>query len=208
MTTIRKVIESRLPGSTEEYFLDEKTGKRYSRIFGGIAWPGGKPGCGIVVAEDKEKSETLNKRHYRVLAEYSHPNPTDLIKRCFEFSKNLCAWPFFGDTNNRPMVEILNRVGVGLYVDGAPFFDDANVLTAYLLLIRQLTDASKKLLHFGEKSQLPALLAGINPQDITKTAQIAYQKFPEICALGFCIAALETRMIDPNYKESDLLPEF
>ena len=198
MAIIEKVIESKLPGSTEEYFLDKKTGKRYSRIFGGIAWPDRKPGCGVVVAEEFEIDETLNKRHYRILAEYENQNPTDLIRRCAEFSRGLRAYPFYGDVNNRPMMEILKRRRLGLYIMAAPFVDDSNAFKAYLTMIRELASPTKKTLHFDQAIKFPALLAEINSLDIPETAETAFQQHPAITALGFAVLALEMSVYDPG----------
>ena len=198
MTIIEKVIESKLPGVTEEYLVNKKTGKRYSRIFGGIAWPGRKPGCGVVVAEEFEIDETLNKRHYRILAEYENQNPTDLIRRCAEFSRGLRAYPFYGDDNNRPMMEILQRRRLGLYITAAPFVDESNALKVYLTMIRELTSPTKKTLHFDQASKFPALLAGINFLDIPNTTETAFQQYPAITALGFAVSALEMLVYDPG----------
>ncbi len=198
MTIIEKVIESKLPGVTEEYLVNKKTGKRYSRIFGGIAWPGRQPGCGVVVAEEFEIDETLNKRHYRILAEYENQNPTDLIRRCAEFSRGLSASPFYGDDNNRPMMEILQRRGLGLYIRDAPFADESDAFEAYLLTIRELASPTKKILHFGQDSIFPALLAEINSLDIPNTTETAFQQHPAITALGFAVLALEMSVYDPG----------
>jgi hypothetical protein len=200
-------VKSKLIGSTEKFFLNKETGERYRRVAGGIAWPGINPGYGIVLAETKDKDETLNKRTYKILAEYENENPTDLIRRCAEFSKTLCAYPFYGDTDHRPMLEILQKSNIRLYVTEAPFVDEPSAFKTYVLMIRELTKVGRKALHFGKESKLPALISGLNPQDIPNTSQVAYEQYPPIAALGFAVSALESLVYDdPN--EEDLLPDY
>lgn len=198
-------VKSKLIGSNERFFLNKETGEQYRRVVGGIAWPGINPGYGIVLAENKDKDETLNKRQYKILAEYENENPTELIRRCAEFSKTLCAYPFYGDTDHKPMLEILRNSGIGLYVTKAPFVDESKAFETYVLMIRELTKPGRKILHFGEESKLRVLVSGLNSQDIPDTSQVAYQQYPPIAALGFAVSALESIAYDPG--EGVLLPE-
>lgn len=190
--------DSSVTHSVEPFFLDKETGDRYSRLVGGLAWPGIQPGFAVVIAEDLKEDETLKKRHLRVLTEYESHNPSGLIRRAKEYQTAYSVGQFFGDTQNEAMMNIMQRNGgVSIYLQTAPFLDDDQAFSGYLLMIRELTLPTKKLLHFGQKSCLPALLSALDPKEISSTAKTAFQKFPAITALGFAIAGLQTNVYDP-----------
>ena len=186
-----------LPGTTDSFLINLETEERFSRILGGLAWPGKNPGFAVVVAEELEIDKTLNKRHYLILAEYESQSLSDLTRRSAEFSVNFCAHPFYGDEKKRWAMDILRKSGAGLYITAAPFIDDPTAFEGYLLTIRELTHPTQKRLHFGSKSQLPPLLAALNPNDIATTAKVAFKRYPAVAALGFAVSALEDSIYDP-----------
>ena len=191
-------IKRELPGSTDSFLINRKTKDRFSRILGGLAWPGKNPGFAIVVGESYEIDKTLQKRHYHILAEYESQSVGDLIRRCAEFRVNLCASPFYGDDEKRWAMDILRKSRIGLYITAAPYHDDPTAFEGYLLTIRELTHPVKKRLHFGSKSHLPALLAALSANDIVATAKVAFEQHPAIAALGYAVTALEFFAYSPN----------
>ena len=195
------LIEKRkrdLPGITDSFLVNSETEERFCRIVGGLAWPGKNPGFAVVIGEDYEKDETLQKRHFRILAEYESQSLSDLIRRSAEFSINFCASPFYGDDKKRWAMDILRKSRNGLYITAAPFIGDPTAFEGYLLTIRELTHPAQKRLHFGSKSHLPALLAALNPNDIATTAKAAFEQHPAVAALGFAVSALETFIYSPG----------
>ena len=123
---------------------------------------------------------------------------SDLIRRGAEFSANLCARPFYGNDKKRWAMDNLRKSRTGLYITAAPFVDDPTAFEGYLLTIRELIHPARKRLHFGSKSQLPALLAALTTDDIPTTAKAAFEQNPAIAALGFAISALETFIYNPG----------
>jgi hypothetical protein len=200
MAIIEKVNDSNLTGfgSINTYFLNKENGEKYSRVVGGFAWPGTKPGFCVVVVELKDKNEVHNKRPYRILYEREKQNPSALIKRCSELSGLFWARPFYADDTNEGMMRILQKAGVSLYVTSPPFLDDPRAFETYLLMIRELIIPTRKLLTFGKNSIFPNLLTGLNTDEIPSTAMTAFQKFPQITALGFAVSALEDSVYDPG----------
>jgi len=197
------LIEKRkrdLPGTTESFLINVKTEQRFSRVIGGIAWPGKNPGFACVIGEDYKKDETLQKRHYRILAEYESQSPSDLIRRCAEFSANFCARPFYGDEKERWAMEILRKSGAGLCIIAAPFIDDPTAFKGYMHTIRELTQPTQKRLHIGSKSMLSAPLTALTPNDTLTTAKAAFEQHPAVAALCFAVSALEVYSYDPGQQ--------
>ena len=203
------LIEKRkrdLPGTTDSYLINVKTEERFSHVIGGIAWPGKNPGFLVVIGEDYEKDQTLQKRHYRILAEYSSLSLNDLVRRGSEFSVNFCAHPFYGDEKERWAMEHMRKSGFYLNVTAAPFVDDPTAFKGYMHTIRELTHPATKSLHFGSESQLPAHLAALTPGDMMSTAKVAFDQHPAIAALGYAVSALEVYSYDPGQQaEADRL---
>ncbi len=200
MAIIEKVNDSHLVGfgSTNTCFLNKENGEKYSRVVGGLAWPGTKPGFCVVVAELKDKDQAHNKRPYKILYEYENQNPSGLIKRCSELSGLFCAWPFYADDTNEGMMRILQKAAGSFYVNSPPFLDDPRAFFTYVPMIHDLTKPARKLLKFGTNSIFTNLLPGFNLADAPSTAMAAFQKFPQITALGFAVSALDIFVYDPG----------
>ena len=184
--------------TTESYLINVKTEERFNRVVGGIAWPGKNPGFLVVIGEDHEKDQTLQNRHYRILAEYSSLSLNDLVRRGSEFSANFCAHPFYGDEKERWAMEHMRKSGFYLNLTAAPFVDDPTAFKGYMHTIRELAHPTAKSLHFGSESHLPAHLAALTPDDMMTTAKVAFEQYPAITALGFAVFALEIYSYDPR----------
>jgi len=197
MQIVIKHKDSSITHSTETFFLNKTNDEAYCRLVGGLAWPGIEPGFTVILAEDLKEDETLKKRHLRILAEYESQNPSDLVRRAKEYQAIYSAEQFYGDTQNESMMDIMQRSQLGFYLNTAPFIDDPEAFSSYLLRVRELTLPTRKLLHFSQKSRLPALLSALDPRELSSAGKSNFQRFPAVTALGFAIAGLQTTVYDP-----------
>ena len=122
-----------------EGYTNKETGALYRQIVGGISWPSGaNPGWAVVLAQDYLKDEVLKKYHFRILAESDFINPSDLLRRCFEYKKQFLASPWYGNTGNTVMMDVLNNLDFNFYIESAPFADDQNCFQYYVSQIKIL----------------------------------------------------------------------
>lgn len=176
------------PMESEEYFIDEDTGKEYSRIIGGVAWPGKEPGFAVVVGE--ERSADREKR-CDVLWERESPDTTELIKHCTMAKASCRVQAFYGDIHNFPLMDTFRKSNAGFYIVEAPFLKDPDGFSAYLLKIREKTNLYRKALYFGKESKLPSTLVSITNQSIPSSTREGIVKYPCIAALGFVLTAMD-----------------
>jgi hypothetical protein len=179
----KKSIYNYMEGRTENWFED-KAGRRYRRIIGGLAWPhGDKPGFALVLAEDEGQNPAADTAPIRVLAEYQNLLVPELIDRCGIFSSIYEVQAWLGDTTHLPMMKLTND---RIQLSKALFADDSKALQFYINLITELTQIGQKILHFGEDSQLRTVLRNLSPDRLG--ANVA--EYPPIAALGYALAAL------------------
>ena len=186
-------------------FKNKETGDLYRQVVGGIAWPSGaNPGWAVVLGQDYLKDEVLKKYHFRILAESDFINPTDLLRRCFEYKKQFFANPFYGNTGNTVMMDALNNLDVNFYIESAPFVDDPGCFQYYVSQIRERAMPSKKFLHFGKSSKLPGHLMSLPMQRITHTKA---QDYPAVLALGYALTGAVTYDPEDMRREQEDVDE-
>ena len=181
----------------KKYFEDEESKAKYRRIVSGFAWPGGKPGVIVVVAEDLNEDLSLNVHNLRVLAEAEDSNVEELLRKCVEFRKHYRVEGFYGDANNKPMMSFLRQFNENLsqkdvqslWLQNAPFVDDIKAFEFYVHTIKNHLNPDKKTLHFFEGSRLSGYLMELPPEEV-KSAGVS--DYPSIAALGYAISYLDT----------------
>jgi hypothetical protein len=206
----KKTAASFYSSNAEVYFVNRETKQEYRRIIGGISWPtAAKAGFAVVLGEDRFLDKTLGKHHLRVLAEYEHENPTELLRRCAEFEKLYQVTVWYGDPTNQPMMDFLARSGFSVYVTQAPYLDDPRVFDFYVKLIQQRTAFSSKTLHLGEESKLRNYCEKVSPDKVDFGLLQASQEYPAVLALGFAVSAMDTWKPDSGAQaEADALLDY
>jgi hypothetical protein len=196
MNLIEQISETDFLGRKEDYFVDKETGEQFRRIYGGICLPGIKTGALTVLGEFRQKDESKDKHHIKMLYEYPKFNPSELVKRAVECSASLKVNQWYGNPSGSQM-EILEKIKYRLYIETAPFTEDKHGFKTYLNLIREFGE--KKLLHFSSESCLPPLLTKLDLSKITDPDSMALEQ-PEISSLCFALAALVVWEYDSNEK--------
>jgi len=167
-------------------FGDDETGRIFRRIYGGMRWPGASSGAIVVIGEDFEKTAALDEHALWVLHEYENRNASEIIGRCEELKGLLKVEKFYGDTANRLMMKEMRNRNANFSLSKAPFVDEPDVYQSFLSIIREKTSAVKKVLNFGGKSTLPALLNSLNSSPSNNSLE---SDFPQIIALGYALSA-------------------
>ena len=67
----------------------------------------------------------------------------------------------------------------------APFLDEENFFEAYLLMVRELSQPTTKLLHFGG-SAIPGVLATIKSTDVAQSSKVLLERFPQVGGVRLC----------------------
>jgi hypothetical protein len=171
---------------------------RYSRIIGGIGWPGAKPGFIAVVGEDYHAADLQGKvRHLRILAEVEEQDPGHLFQKAVDMRERFQIERFVADTENASMLSLLSDFNKGL--DGAPaltLYDAAfpGDFQYHVSLIKSCVQPQSKTLHFGDKSLLRDYLLEINVDDVSKGKPGDY---PVIMALGFIVSYIKSHPKNP-----------
>jgi hypothetical protein len=168
-------------------FEDKESKVKYGRIIGGLAWPAVSSWFALVVAEDFDEDPSKI-RHIRVLAEIEDQDPEPLFQKCLELRQRYQIQDFFGNSGDKPMMELLRDFNrdledvSSLSLCLAPFPED---FAYHVRVIRERLNQDKKTLHFGEKSILPGCLMELSPEEATKGSVYDH---PAIAALGYAVS--------------------
>jgi hypothetical protein len=161
----------------------------FDRIFGGIGWPGERPGFVVILGEKKIDRET----HRFILAEASCDNFGGLLKDALKLQRELKVTNWY--TRHVPGSEEylsvfdskafeMGKPGFG-YIDDAPGIDDK--IQMGVELIKDNVLPGNKTLHFFTDSSLPAELQGL-PSQVYKLTNLDY---PAVAALGYVLSYME-----------------
>jgi hypothetical protein len=178
-----------------DHFVDDKNGREYARIRGGLAWPvARKPGQLVIIGENLTVRHGKKPKYY-ILAEQKDFNVSKLLRSAIALGRKYCVDIWIGDTGNSPMFDYMQRLKIYLTMTSPPYIDEQAALGAYVSQIRELADASNKRLYFGG-SRLSAALQDIALTDVRNTTRVT--DFPEITALGGLLVSLESAPHDPR----------
>jgi len=185
------------PPNAKIFFEDSETKMRYRRIVAGLALPGVRPGFLAVVAEEWKKDPTLQVRIYRVLAEAEDLDFNALFRKAIDFRGYFNVQEFLGDSENKPMMDILRLFndGVrerdipGLYLIPAPFIKEEMSFYYYANMVKDHLKQDRKTLYLGEGSKVGRYLQELPREDILRASVL---DFPAIAAVGYAVSYLDS----------------
>jgi len=169
------------------WFEDKDSKKKFTRVIGGLGWPGVNPGFVVVVAEDFDEDSSLKIRHLRVLGEAENKSPQTLFQKSLELRDRYCVQNFYTNCENKPMMELLyyynqdHKDSPNLSLCLASFPEDFGY---HMRIVEEYLVKEKKILYFGE-SVLPSYLRELSPE---KAIGGSVYDFPAIAALGYAIS--------------------
>jgi hypothetical protein len=110
-----------------------------------------------------------------------------MFKVCQGLHKRYKIDLWYGDAMNELMVTLLfqGADGTPFPLGPAPYFDNPNATTLYLLAIKELTWSDKKVLWLGEGSSLPGHI-----RNLPKDKPFNISEYPPVAALGYVAAAI------------------
>jgi len=203
----KKTYETPL-GQKKTYYYDVFNESEYRRIVGGIGFPyGDQPGFIVVMAENYPEDKRLKKRQIKLLTEHLNHNTEKFVKSIYDCQNRYLVETWYGETDNLIMMHFIDKFNQslskkkkGIYINDAPFSDDAHNLRLYSHQIKNLLIPTKKAMSFGDNSQIPGYLSGLSADQVR---QDPAQKHPIIAALGFVVAGLSEPYYDVN-KDREL----
>jgi hypothetical protein len=174
-------------------FQDKETKAQYVRVIGGLGWPGIKPGFAVVIGEDFEEDPSLKIRHLRVFSEIEEENFERLFQKCLEARDRYQVEDYYGNTENKPMMEFLRdfnreledgvfQLSLGL----APFPED---LAYHAWVIRERIEQGEKSLYLPENSLLKGYLMELGKEQVQKANILDY---PAVAGLGYVLSHIKT----------------
>lgn len=182
--------------SKEVVYQNPELGESYRRVVGGLAWPAlPEPGYLVVVAEDWSRDDGLKARKLRILAEREAATVAEMYRSCLELRKLFHVGTWRADMENKQEVNLFLRQYLELhfnqdvYLSAAAYSRGDALLGTYAQLILELVQPGRKILRFGEASQLNSYLVTRNPEDMKKPAR----QFPPLAALGYAAAEIMLR---------------
>ena len=180
--------------------------REYGRVFGGVVFPGERPGFAVAVGEDR--LPVVGNRHVYhqyLLGEFEAINHHDLLEGCIELSRHFNVdyffWRFSQSYEN--LSELWNRqqrqMGKPeMMIYQAEFSMDEGNIEQIMAILRNRLRADNKLLDLTPQSKLNGYFGEFSTTAIATAKDFEY---PAISALGYASATLESRPPAPEEDE-------
>jgi hypothetical protein len=198
---INRIIRKIPYGGEVTVFVNDENEREYRRMVGGLAWPHGeKPGYAIVVAEAYVEDPQLKDRPIWVIREIEESDILNLLRYCQELHEPFKVQDWYGNTSDKAMMANFYHINRGsaernrFAFKTAPYANEPNGLAFYMPIIKKHLAVNRKILHFGEGSKLPGILAQVGPGDMLKNPA----ELPPIAALGYTLTYLERYKPEPS----------
>ena len=180
--------------------------REYGRVFGGVAFPGERPGFAVAVGEDR--LPVVGNRHVYhqyLLGEFEAINHHDLLEGCIELSRHFNVDYFFWRLSQsyENLSELWNRqqrqMGEPeMMIYQAEFSMDDGNIEQIMAIMRNRLRADNKMLDLTPQSKLNGYFGEFPATAIATAKDFEY---PAISALGYASATLESR--PPAPEEDD-----
>lgn len=194
--------------------LPEKEDFKYRRIYGGLAWPGKRPGFAVIVGEEREFVPGLNAYPLRVLDEFETDDLVSLARHCTGLDFYYRPERWLGDTGNMAGMEFIYQLNKEFKTREAMiqgrrnfnlmlshFVNMDNGFEYLFSSLRKYLTQDRKLLYIGEKSRLASYLLEVRPDEI---ASIRTGDYPAIESLGYAAVELERSQFEGRKPRQDV----
>lgn len=162
-------------------------------VFGGVSWPGKRPGFAVVVAMDKHKR--FESYEVCLLAEYESPSVRDLVRQAggvLDYAYEPTRW--IGDWKNdaadkfiREMNNERTKQETKFSPTLTPMLEMENLYPFMLDELKRLLDEKRRML-FLKDSKIILNLSEIEADDI---AALSLGEYPAIEALCFAVFSMK-----------------
>lgn len=186
-----------------EPLADVELESQCKAIFGGVSWPGKRPGFAVIVAMSHEKH--FDSHDIYLLAEYESFDMRELVRQCGALDAQYKPAAWFGDDKNDAADRLINEMRTELRAQSPKlkarrYFSvwrttmvEMEHLYAYALPhLKRLLDPERRML-FLKDSKILNYLAAIEESEI---ASLELGDFPSIEALAFAVIEMKDRCPD------------
>lgn len=176
---------------------------RYKRIYGGVAFPGKRPGFAVVVGMIRE--EHFDSHDIYLIDEFESMDLRELIRECGVLDYKYKPEVWIGDSRNKAADRFikemnkefkLSRRKFGLSL--TPILDMKNPYQFICPKLKQLLNVKRRHL-FLESSKVVGELSVIEPSEIS---EFDFGEYPAIEALAFAVVELGSRGSGMTVEES------
>ncbi len=185
--------------------------RQYQRIWGGLAWPGEKPGFAVVLAE--ELSMDPAPRLF-TLVEIEEENIERLITRCIELTSEFSVKEWYGRTTDNAInaylqeynSKAIDRHRSTFDIMDAPYSNKGQIHYHVNILLEKLRPTNTRLfLH--KESRLDSFLNELPAGKISTAKDTDYLA---IAALGYVVAAFDLHeyVIGGDFKHKTAITEY
>lgn len=202
----------------------EDLGRCFKAVFGGMSWPGQRPGFAVVAGLGRERH--FDSYDTYLLDEFESPDTRALVRQCgvldhkYEPAQwiadpgNQAADRFLRELNDERIARAPQDHGPGwrlvgslpdpprlLHLWRSPLFDDPRPYAFILPELRRLLDESRRQL-FLKNSRVRDSLGAMEPNEM---ATLQLGAYPAIEALGFTVVELRDhgRALDAQGQDDD-----
>lgn len=179
--------------------------KACKAIFGGVSWPGKRPGYAVVVAMDLHRR--FKSYEVCILAEYESPSVRELVRQCDILDYTYEPQKWIGDWKNDAADKFIRELNSEktkqvpkFSVNLTPMLEMENLYPYMLDELKRLLDAKRRML-FLKDAKVVNYLSEIEEEDI---ASLELGEYPAIEAT--CFAVLTMLIEQKNLIERPKLP--
>lgn len=203
--TVLKVRKDQFNG--RRYYEDQRTGVKYRRLVGGIAWPfGSDDGACVVLAESYNPDfETQRQKVFR-LEEFVSPDINTMLKWVHACQTDIYVVDWITPRESLYM-ELLHQYNDELsrlrrptiYASSPPQWDRQECLRYYMRLLERRI-RTEKTIHFGETSLIRDQCVALAKS--TENHHRRLEEFPGPAALLYALAEVDLRPADNLEKRN------
>jgi hypothetical protein len=160
-------------------------------IFGGVSWPGKRPGYAVVVAMDKHRR--FDSYEVCVLAEYESPSVRDLVRQADILDYTYEPKKWIGDWKNDAADKFIRELNSEktkqvpkFSVNLTPMLEMENLYPYMLDELKRLLDEKRRMLYLKD-AKVVNYLSEIEEEDI---ASLGLGEYPAIEATCFAVLSM------------------
>ncbi len=185
----------------------EELKTRYKQIYGGVAWPGKRPGFAVVIGMDHERH--LDNHNIYLLDEFESSDTREIVRQCSALDYKYQPARWIGDTRNDAADRFITEIKRELHsvensrehrryfsVSSTLMLDMKHPFQYILPELKRLLDKDRRQL-FLKDSQVINYLSEIDPSEIPT---LEFGDFPAIEALAF--AVIDMRLYGSQRRKS------
>jgi hypothetical protein len=190
--------------------------RKYRKVYGGIAWPGKRPGFAIIIGQTRE--QRLGGYDMVFLDEVEAGDTRALVRACGGFDYFYRPEVWVGDTKNDAGDKFIREMNnenesPEKYPEGerlfrmrrSPILDMKNAFAYFFPVLKELLNPDRRRLFLKEGSRLKGYM--YQPQE-ADLATIDFGDYPAIEALALAVMELDRDANRPRKKYTTVQNEY